>query len=222
MSAQEEGIDQQVIEKRPRVRVDVGERGSLLLELVLQSEAFDVRLAKLRVGDYAISDEIVIERKSFADLQTSIIDGRLFSQAARLAHEAARGLVLVEGRPPVEPRVHPNAITGAVLSLAIDWRLPVIFTDGPVESFLVLRLLAQRHSQAPSLLLARHDYKPKRLTSRRAHVLQGLPGVGPAIAQRILAIFGTVEAAMIADAEELAAVPGIGARKAEAIRNVLQ
>jgi Fanconi anemia group M protein len=207
MSVQEEGIDKEALAKRPGLRVDVGERGSSLLELVLQSEAFDVRLAKLRVGDYAISDEIVIERKSFADLQTSIIDGRLFSQAARLAHEAARGLLLVEGRPPIEPRVHPNAITGAVLSLAIDWRLPVIFTDGPVESLLVL---------------ARHDYKPKRLTSRKTHVLQGLPGVGPAIAQRMLAIFGTVEAAMIADAEDLAAVPGIGARKAEAIRNVLQ
>jgi len=74
------------------------------------------------------------------------IDGRLFSQAARLAREAARGLLLVEGRPPAEPRVHPNAISGAVLSLAIDWRLPVIFTDGPVESLLVLRLLAHRKS----------------------------------------------------------------------------
>jgi ERCC4-type nuclease len=38
----------------------------------------------------------------------------------------------------------------------------------------------------------------------------------------MLAIFGTVEAVVMADAEDLAAVPGVGARKAEAIRAVLQ
>jgi Fanconi anemia group M protein len=179
-------------------------------------------VVRLRAGDYGIGDEVLIERKSYPDLEVSVADGRLFTQAARLAHEAARGLVLVEGRRPDRPRVHPHAITGAILSLAVDWRLPVLFTDGPDESLLLLRLIAEHRVQPPSPFVARHEYKPKRLASRRLHVLEGLPGVGPALARRLLSRFATVEAVMMADEDELASVPGIGARKAAAIRKVLQ
>ena len=132
-----------------------------------------------------------------------------------------RGLVLVEGPQPDQPRVHPHAITGAILSLAVDWRLPVLFTDGPDESLLLLRLIAEHRVQPPSPFVARHEYKPKRLASRRLHVLEGLPGVGPALARRLLSRFATVEEVMMADEDELASVPGIGARKAAAIRKVL-
>jgi ERCC4-type nuclease len=161
-------------------------------------------------------------RKSYRDLEVSVVDGRLFRQAVRLAHAAARGLVLVEGAKPDPPRVHPHAIAGAVLSLAIDWRLPVLFANGPDESPVLLRLIAQHRIAPTSPFVARHEYKPKRLASRRLHVLEGLPGVGPAIARRLLSRFANVEQVMMADEEELATVPGIGARRAAAIRKVLQ
>jgi len=204
------------------LRVDPGERGSVLFELVERYPLFDVRVAKLRAGDYGIGDEILIERKSYRDLEVSVVDGRLFRQAARLAHEAARGVILVEGPKPNQPRVHPHAIMGAILSLAVDWRLPVMFTDGPDESLVLLRLIAEHRIQPPSPFVARHEYKPKRLASRRLHVLEGLPGVGPALARRLLSRFATVEEVMMADEEELASVPGIGGRKAAVIRKVLQ
>jgi Fanconi anemia group M protein len=210
------------VAERAVLRVDPGERGSRLFDLVARCPLFDVRVVRLRAGDYGIGDEVLIERKSYPDLEVSVADGRLFTQAARLAHEAARGLVLVEGRRPDRPRVHPHAITGAILSLAVDWRLPVLFTDGPDESLLLLRLIAEHRVQPPSPFVARHEYKPKRLASRRLHVLEGLPGVGPALARRLLSRFATVEAVMMADEDELASVPGIGARKAAAIRKVLQ
>jgi ERCC4-type nuclease len=97
-----------------------------------------------------------------------------------------------------------------------------MFTDGPDESLVLLRLIAEHRIQPPGPFVARHEYKPKRLTSRRLHVLEGLPGVGPALARRLLARFATVEEVMIADAEDLASVPGIGGRRAAVIREVLQ
>lgn len=112
----------------------------------------------------ASATRFLIERKSYRDLEVSVVDGRLFRQAARLAHEAARGLILVEGPKLDHPRVHPHAIAGAILSLAVDWRLPVVFTDGPDESLVLLRLIAEHHVQPPSPFVARHEYKPKRLT----------------------------------------------------------
>lgn len=213
---------QERIAERLVLRVDPGERGSVLFQLVERYPLFDVRVARLRAGDYGIGDEILIERKSYRDLEVSVVDGRLFRQAARLAHEVARGLILIEGPKPDRLRVHAHAIAGAILSLAVDWRLPVLFTDAPEESLVLLRLIAEHRIQPSAPFVARHEYKPKRLTSRRLHVLEGLPGVGPALARRLLSRFATVEEVMMADEDELANVPGIGSRKAAAIRRVLR
>jgi ERCC4-type nuclease len=56
---------------------------------------------------------------------------------------------------------------------------------------------------------------------RRLFVLQGLPGVGPALAQRLLAQLGSVERVMTAGAAELAVVRGIGSKKAARIREIV-
>lgn len=42
------------------------------------------------------------------------------------------------------------------------------------------------------------------------HLLQGLPGIGPERAARLLDHFGSVRAVMAADAAELRTVPGVG------------
>jgi excinuclease UvrABC nuclease subunit len=52
----------------------------------------------------------------------------------------------------------------------------------------------------------------------QSRILQGLPGVGPERARRLLDRFGTIEAVIAAPAEGLAAVPGIGKGTAEGIR----
>jgi Fanconi anemia group M protein len=52
-------------------------------------------------------------------------------------------------------------------------------------------------------------------------ILQGLPGIGPARADRLLDTFGTVETVFTARAEELAEVSGIGEKTAERIRNLI-
>ena len=49
------------------------------------------------------------------------------------------------------------------------------------------------------------------------HLLQGLPGIGPERAARLLDHFGSVRAVMAADAAELRAVPGIGPKCARKI-----
>ena len=52
-------------------------------------------------------------------------------------------------------------------------------------------------------------------------MLQGLPGVGPALANRLLVHFGSVKRVITADQGLLAQVRGIGPKKAERIRNVI-
>jgi Fanconi anemia group M protein len=50
------------------------------------------------------------------------------------------------------------------------------------------------------------------------YVLQGLPGVGPTRAERLLAAFGSVENVMAASAEALREVEGIGKKTAQSVR----
>ena len=89
-------------------------------------------MARLTVGDYLINDEVLIERKTLADFAASLVDGRLFPQAARLARDDHRSLMLIEGPAATSmPDVHPHAIQGALVSLAAMWRLPVLHAFDP-------------------------------------------------------------------------------------------
>lgn len=82
---------------RHLINVDPAERQAALLSLLQECDAFDVKLVRLHVGDYLIDDEILIERKTTADFSTSLIDGRLFRQAYRLAHCRWRPVLIIEG-----------------------------------------------------------------------------------------------------------------------------
>jgi Fanconi anemia group M protein len=197
------------------LRVDFSERHSALLDLVRASGEFDVHLQRLVVGDYFMGGGVLVERKTYVDFAMSLVDGRLFLQAAALARSPRRSVILLEGpRPPRVPDVHPHALKGAIVSLAVMWRIPVIYARDPEDSLHVLRCLADQIGRTESNVLKRYDRKPKRLTSRRIYMLQGLPGVGPALASRLLLHFGTVEHVITADESMLRQVRGIGWKKA--------
>ena len=67
----------------------------------------------------------------------------------------------------------------------------------------------------------RQGYRPKTKKKRQLFILQGLPGVGPERAERLLARFGSVEAAISAGSSELQSVDGIGKSIAEKIKWVV-
>ena len=112
--------------------------------------------------------------------------------------------------------MHPHAVDGALVSLAAMWRLPVLHSLGAEHSLRILQFLADQVASRSSRILRRYDRKPKRLASRRLYLLQGLPGVGPALAHRLLCHFGSVETALTVDAATLAAVRGIGRKEGSA------
>jgi ERCC4-type nuclease len=206
---------------RHELLVDSAERHTALVELASRSDDFAVRIEHLAVGDYWIDRSVVVERKSYADFALSLADGRLFPQAAKLAQCPHRSVVLLEGPRPLRmPQIHRHALKGAMVSLALMWRLPVLLARDAEESLTIFRFLAdQLHSSHSGL--KRYDRKPKRVASRKLYVLQGLPGVGPSLAQRLLLEFGSVERVMTADEEDLMRVRGVGRQKAARIRELV-
>jgi ERCC4-type nuclease len=202
--------------------VDHSERGARLLDLLRESGLFLIAMARLPTGDYLLDDTILVERKTQADFVASLIDGRLFPQVARLSHSRYRSVMLIEG--PVRggaPDVHPHSVEGALVSIAAMWRLPVLHSVDPVESCRLLRFLAEQGRESRQTVLPRYDRKPKRLATRRLFVLQGLPGIGPALARRLLSELGSVGRVMTADASTLEQVRGVGPKKAARIRELV-
>ena len=204
------------------LRVDSSEHHAALLALARRCDAFDVRVERLVAGDYFIGDAILVERKTYADFAVSTPTAGCFPQAAALARSPHRPVILLEGpRPERMPGVHRHALQGAVASLAPRWRLPVLVARDPDDSLRILRALAHQISKPHQEILRRYDRKPKRVSSKKLYILQGLPGVGPALAERRLSQFGSIEHVIAADEAALAQVRGIGHAKAARIKELV-
>ncbi len=202
---------------------DDRERDSGIAERLAELPGLQVTRRRLALGDYLVAGRVVIERKTLADLALSIADGRLFRQAIRMTRSIYRPLLLIEGRPaePGMPGVSRAAIQGAILSLAMFLNIPCLRSLDASESAALIRFAANQLGRRMGRGVARHGWRPAGRRARRLFVLQGLPGIGPARADRLLETFGSIARVAQADAAALAAVPGIGDKTAAAIRNLL-
>ena len=206
--------------------VDASEEVSGVPQL-LRIAGAQVRSRLLPAGDYLVGGRILIERKAAGDFARSLYDGRLFRQLRYLKHSAPSSLLVVEGCPAFFERFWPPALRSALLSVAADFRVPVLFTRGVEGTADLLLSLGRRYVRSPG----REDFAPSRarkvLTPRlRALVdfhrsLEAVPGIGPSLALRLAAEFRTFDALRGADAQALARVRGVGRIKAENIRSSL-
>lgn len=79
----------------PRIIVDVREFMSSL-PAVLHSKGFQLIPVTLEVGDYVLSPEICVERKTLNDLRGSLISGRLYQQAEAMCRYYKTAILLIE------------------------------------------------------------------------------------------------------------------------------
>ncbi|ELY54842.1 DEAD/DEAH box helicase [Natronolimnohabitans innermongolicus] len=188
-------------------------------------EEIEIRLETLDVGDYVCSDRVVVERKSVADFVDSLVGGdrSVFEQVGAMARHYSRPIVIVEGDGLYEQRdIHPNAIRGALSSLAVDFGASILHTEGEDETTELLAVLAGREQETSSREVSVHGEKQsKTLAEQQEYVVSSIAEIGPVTARALLEEFGTVEAVMIASEEELQAADGVGKVTAERIREVI-
>ena len=156
-----------------------------------------------------------------ADFEASIIDGRLFEQAQRLVQSYERVVLVVEGTADVD-RVDRRALLGAYGALVSDMGISLFFTKNPAGTCELLSALA-RHDQLAKKLDLRVMAKPKCLTIEQYQraLIECLPQVGPSMAKKLLAYFGTPANILLADEKRLMEVGGLGPKKAKQIKRVL-
>jgi ERCC4-type nuclease len=88
----------------------------------------------------------------------------------------------------------------------------------PEETARLILFAARQGRLHASGALPRKGRRPRGKARIQSRLLQGLPGIGPERAHRLLERFGTIEAVVTAPVEALAAIPGIGKVTAETIR----
>lgn len=184
----------------------------------------EVQMRRLKSGDYVVDNQWLFERKTLLDFARSIMDGRLFLQSWRLVNSSYPCALILEGRTRDLDgcQMRREALQGALVSLSLIYRLPVLRSFDPVETAHLLVYAGrqmQRHDRAWTRPAGR---RPKSRRRRQLHLLQALPGLGPKRAWKLLEALGTVQAVLTADLETLQTVSGIGASTAAAIRDVLQ
>ena len=207
------------------VVVDQRELDSSIAKDLSTWDGLTTRLETLAVGDYVLSDRVAVERKSAADFVDSVLDAdrSLFKQVGELSRAYARPTVVVEGSDLYNQRnVEPNAIRGALASLAVDFGVSVLRTESAADTTALLATIARREQETRDREVSVHGEKTtKTRTEQQEYVVSAIADIGPVTARSLLAHFGSVEAVMTADEEHLREVDGVGEVTAERIREVV-
>ncbi|MGB9956964.1 DEAD/DEAH box helicase [Haloferax prahovense] len=212
-------------EETVEIVVDQRELDSNIARTLSKREDLTTRLETLAVGDYVLSDRVAVERKSVSDFLDTLTGGdrSIFEQVADLTRHYARPLLIIEGRDLYEERnIHPGAIRGALSSVAVDFNVSVLFTEDEDDTAEMLATIATREQTDRERTVSVHGGKSaKTLDEQQEYVVSAIADIGPVTARTLLEAFGSVEAVMTANEDDLKAVRGVGQVTAERIREVV-
>lgn len=208
-------------EELPVVFADTREGNSKVIRHLSEME-IDVKVQAMAVGDYQVSDEVVIERKTAKDFVDSIVDKRLFKQARSLMEEFKRPLIILEGDDLYNGMINPNAIRGSIASIALDFGISIIPTRNAQDTAAMIKRIAIREQSGEKTpIQIRTDKKPVNLWEQQLFIIESLPNIGPVNAKNLLEHFGTVANIINASESQLQEVEGIGKKTAANIRRVV-
>ena len=158
----------------------------------------------LTEGDYLLSAAFAIERKTPSDLVDSLRTGRLIDQLDRLSEAYEYAALLIEGDSwEANPRLKSPMLARLDQWISVRPYLTTIYSP---STKMTARLLAgiARAEQDERQALPPVPAPPTRPRPRGpADALSGLPGIGQANANRLLARFNTIAGIAQASAADL-------------------
>jgi len=187
---------------------------------LLKGTGINLEIKTLPVGDYIVAPETVVERKTISDLVSSIFDGRLFDQCHRLKEHYQFPILIIEGDIDEieELTENPLVFYGAISSIAIDFKIPVIPTPNATHTSKLLISMCSRKDASKGPFIK----KIRKSNKQQLSMLCSLPGVGEKTAIRMLEKFGTPLRVLSSSIIELSKVSGLGEARAKNIKKVLQ
>ncbi len=208
----------------PTIYVDSREMKSGVVKKLIELGA-KVKVEKLDVGDYVLSDRVAVERKTVDDFLESLINKErdLFGNLINLKKAYPKALLIIEGNGLYTRRnVNPNAVRGALSAIAVDIGIPILFSSNETDTAELLLTIARREQEYRERPVALHSGKSKRtLKDEMEYIVSAISNVGPVIAKNLLKEFQTIEKIATASVEELMKVKNVGRKTAESIRRLM-
>ena len=193
-------------EKKITIIVDYREKNSLVAAELMKL-GFNVEFKQLPVADYVVGN-VAVERKTISDLKGSVINKRIFSQLLEIKQYPS-GILIVEGindEDIYSGVLHENALRGFLLSVVLEYKVPLIFTRDAGDTAKYISVLARREKKSETGIRASKIFKTK--AEQQQFILEGFPNVGPKAAQKLLERFGSLRSIFSASEEELEEILG--------------
>lgn len=181
----------------------------------------DIQKKMLLYGDFLVSDRICIERKTTNDFISSITDKRLFQQLKDLKENFEKPILIIEG-DTLYGRLQPNAIRGALASIVLDFKIPILWTKDLADTAGMVYWMARREQideRRPIPMRAGKKKTP--MKEQQEFLVHGLPGISIVRSQALLKHFRTPEKIFKSTEKELVKVKNIGKGTAKNIKKIL-
>ncbi|BET02202.1 ERHypothetical proteinypothetical protein [Nesidiocoris tenuis] len=150
-NTREGGASTSTLVTAPHIIVDMREFRSELPSL-LHKRGVEIEPVTLQVGDYILSPDMCVERKSISDLIGSLNSGRLYTQALSMTRHYAKPILLIEfdenkpfalqGRYYLSSDISNNDIQSKLQLLTLHFpRLRLVWSQSPFSSAQLLHEL---------------------------------------------------------------------------------
>ena len=211
--------------EQPTIIVDSREANTAAkIVKALVERGANVKTETLEKGDYILSDQCAVERKTVHDFVYTLTHRFLFEQLFKLKEVYPRSLILLEGYLPViykYSRIQPSAVWGALFNLARNG-VAIINTTSYKETVDFLYVAARQEQIVEKRTPTVHPFKRVETTAdAQRYLVASLPNDGREKALAILKSYQTPLNALINVDDWSETVHGLGPKISGKVKDVL-
>jgi ERCC4-type nuclease len=212
-------------EEEPTIIVD-GREASSASKIVkgLVERGVRVKTESLEKGDYILSDQVAVERKTVHDFVYTLTRRYLFEQLFRLKDVYPKSMILLEGYLPIIYKfshIQPAAIWGAMFNLAKNG-IAIVNTASQKETIDFLYVAARQEQIVEKRAPVVHAFKKcDTLADAQVYFVASLPNIGREKAETLLNSYQTPLNALINVDDWSKTVHGLGPVITNRVKEVL-
>ena len=205
-----------------KINVIIDSRENITFKKELyKNENINLVSQKLEVGDILLDNYLGIERKTLKDFVNSILDKRLFTQLKDLATNYRRPLLIIEGEENLLSirNLNPNIILSSLISVQVDYRIPIIFTKNTQETISQIELIVKRRLKLNKNLQVNSKKSSNAKLEELENFIGAIPKLNKTTAKKLLIHFKTIKNLINSNELEIEKCVGIGKVRAKFLYN---
>jgi Fanconi anemia group M protein len=203
------------IEREPNLYMDIYE--PVEMRRTLGRMGVKVSVSALSIGDYQLSNEVCIERKTISDFLKSMYSGRLGYQLQMMSNSFSTPILLIEGVPEYHAGINLKSFYAYVSKLVLTSPIEILQTPNMSSSGVLISLMFTKIGSMPTIPRMR-PIKSRGRGEMAIQVLAQFPGIGPVLSWRLLEEFKSLRSVFQATEDAMGKVKGLGRGK---VRNFL-